>query len=184
MIFNPSSGGAIKLLSAVNVAAAVASIDFTGLDGSYPHYWIALQNLVPVTDGALLQGLFTLDNGATWPTLGGTYETVMFSSTMAGTTGALGIPSDSAAFLSFGVSATMDLGGFSADVRLADVASTTRQKTLRLVGEYPQVSAGRFTFHSASSYLPLAAINGVRFAYSSGNIAAGGKAFLYGVAGS
>lgn len=158
-------------------ASTSATLDFTtGIDDTYDVYLFELVNITPASDGVELNLRISQDSGSTWKASANNYE---WRQDMTS-----GSSSTSATEIQIGE----NLGNAAAEsycgtVRLYNPSNTTKHKLFAGMSTHWN-NAGTTLLElqaCAGSYnADTAAINGVQFLMSSGNIASG-TIYLYGV---
>ena len=151
-----------------STASASATIDITGLDNSYPLYYVEIINAVPANDGDLLY-CRVQTGGSTWQT-GAVY-------TSGSSTGQTEIN-----LLASGVENTAAEGGASCNIDIIDPSSTSvYTKINNSSAIYKPSSLGYYvTSGNRGVYVATTAVTGIRFYFSTGSIASG-KFRLFGV---
>jgi len=178
-------GGSWNLLDTLTVASA-ATMDFTSsIDSTYRYYAILLSNMVAAGDENLnLQ--ISQDAGSTWlGSSGYTYEYTAHGEHAASATSAVALASTSAH--SCKITSQLMSAGDSCSVQLLidNPSGTSYRKVLwgtcNFWNSSNVMSNCNFgVVYKGASGTPTAALNGVRFLMSSGDITAGvGK--LYGI---
>ena len=169
----PWSGQYVLLATAT--ASSSATIDFTWTTGqTYQEYLVIFSNLLPATTSVTLQAV-TSSDGSNWDTAAGNYswaQTQYLSGTFSG--------SDTKLQLAGGTTAWTNTANreASGEVRLFDPGASKYGKLswqICSLGDgqaRPEVGAG--------ARLAAAAVKGIRFKFSSGNIATGDFR-LYGI---
>lgn len=177
------STGALVLLSTVTASASATADIETTFDSTYDAYVIIATGVVPATDGAILQALLKV---------GGSYQTSSYfyvaSCPRSDSASYAGVVSQTGAHIQIGEpagSSNETDGGIHLEMKVLEPSQTTRRKHI-----YWQASnnapIGNSSRHSALSGSAryngsAAALTGVRFQFSSGNIATG-TFRLYGIA--
>jgi hypothetical protein len=177
-----NAGGTLVFLSSAT-ASSSATLDFTtGINSTYQHYML-IGDLVPATDSVQLWIRTSANAGVSWDSAGSDYayrSVSDFSGTPTGTTAAAQIIPTSAGGVAIGNAtgegvsftsylfspSTARIGRLFFTGQVIDATSTT--------GSLPSGFTGTGTRRTA------AAFNGVRFLFSSGNIASG-TVRLYGI---
>jgi len=177
----------LHFIASTTTTTATATVTFvTGIDSTYDEYELHIENAVPDTNNVTAWLRTSPDAGATWSSSGTDYDWVLTWSngTTASVTssgaGATRIQLSDAA-----VKSTTAMGGFSAVVRIFDPAGTTFNKRIQWTASAAEGAANSTSAMASGSgagqHVSTAAINGLQFLFSSGNIAAGAKFKLYGV---
>ena len=159
-------------------ASASATIDFTsGIDATYDEYELHIINAVPAT-GTAIPWLRTTADGSTWPSSAGDYDWTCTDN------GAATNGSTTAARIEIGPGVSNDtaIGGFSAVARIYKPSGTTHNKRIDICGSIGGSTAkgNIHVTHASGMRSATAAITGVRFMFSTGNITSG-LFRLYGV---
>jgi len=168
--------GASLILLATGTASASSSLDFTGIDGAYPHYVFMFEQVLPATNNAILQMRVSTDGGATYISTS-VYQWVQLGNTTGGTTMDAVSLSDTQIYLvgSAGKGLTNNaLGGISGKLTLSDAASATAQKNV--FGEFvASDDLFQIAVVSVAGSLSTAAsdVDAVRFMTDTGNITSG-----------
>jgi hypothetical protein len=162
-------------------ASASAAIDFTsGIDSTYDEYELHILNAVPATDAAV-----------PWVRMSqsATFRTSSYNYTENKTSGSTNTPAGSSSASSFvlgsGIENTAVQGGVSGVFRIYMPSNTARNKFAdwRVSGYLssgaPEISVGCGTYDTAGAG-SQAAIDGLRFMFSTGNITSGDFK-LYGI---
>jgi hypothetical protein len=156
-------------------ASSSATIDFTGLDSTYDAYILYISNAKPATDD--VEGWLRIQTGgATWQTTG--YE---YGHTGANRGGALSANSESAAAkikITQASGGTLGVGNAAGENLVAKVDFNSPDATdfmaVTFTCSYNRASDSTLnTQNGAGQYSTAGAITGIRFLFSSGNIASG-----------
>lgn len=177
----------LHFIASTTLANTATTVDFTsGIDSTYDEYELHIENAVPTTGNVTAWLRTSADSGGTWNSTAGDYDWVLNWSNSGsnnvtnGSTSAARIQLSDAALVN-----TTALGGFSAVVRVFDPAGTTFNKRIMWTASGAEGSVNLATTMAygagAGNRESTAAINGLRFMFSSGNIAAGAKFKLYGI---
>jgi hypothetical protein len=180
-----SSSGGLVLLEH-HTAAASATLDFTAwYAATYDEYLIEVVNVLPDTLHAALQLLVSSNAGTTWDT-GANYR-YDFWGWRAGGSASDGASTQTQFVLTwvsggFGLTTTAANGGQVGQVRLFSPGSTTAGKFISGQMFFISSQSGTPTFgmQVGGLYTQTAAINGLRFKMSSGNLASG-NIRIYGI---
>jgi len=177
----------LHFIASTTTTTATATVTFvTGIDSTYDEYELHIINAVPVTNAVTAWLRTSADAGATWSSSGADYDWVLNWANVTTSTITNGGSAATKIQLSDGaIVNTVAGGGFSAVIRVMDPAGTTFNKRIQWVASAAEAgagTAGAAAIGSGSgSRTATAAINGLEFLFSSGNIAAGAKFKLYGV---
>lgn len=177
-----STGGLVLLATAS--ASASAAIDFTtGIDGTYEEYEFHIINAVAATAG-VVPWLRTSANGGTSFDAGvGDYSYTYVSAAAGAVAASSSSTSSSNVVLGDATPQTSaTIGGWSGVVRIFDPAGTVSRKRMNwsLGANSSNLASGDIFYTGSGSRFSTAALNAIRFLFSSGNIASG-KFKLYGV---
>lgn len=171
------SGAGLVKISSQTVSGTPAALSFTsGIDSTYRGYILEIDNLVPATDNVNM--FLEISTAATFRTAN--YISQLLS-TSGGSSGVVSSTSNiplNGAQLSNQVS----LGGISGRITIFNASSTSSNK--HIVGHTGGVrQAGAFELNTLGGQYTgsQAAIDGIRFKASSGNLTNGGKVTLYGM---
>jgi hypothetical protein len=160
-----SASGLVLLATAE--PSNVAAVDFTNIDDTYDLYTFELINVVPATDSAFLLLRTSSNNGSSFDAGASDY---LWDNNAT----------QNAIYISDAVSNVTAEGGCSAEVDLMDPANTAVNTTFTVLSVTYGAASAAYTnlFHGACRN-STAAVNAVRFLFSTGNIASG-KIKLYG----
>jgi hypothetical protein len=170
--------GNLVLITSTTVGSAVATVNFTtGIDATYDEYEIHIFNVRPATTAVGLLMRISLDSGSTWKSGSGNYN---YSYDLGGTTPAGADGTDTAIWIE-GNDHTSSAGSVGNHlIRFANPSSTSAFKVFTFFGGYWAGSTLRSISGSGSYNVAATAVNGIRFLFSTGNIAQG-TFILYGV---
>jgi hypothetical protein len=171
------SGGALVLLEQ-HTASASATLDFTTfLTSSYDEYVFEFIQVVPATTNVSWQFLMGTGAGPTWDT-SSIYSTVGWYSGIGDTLTPRNTSGAAASVMATNVSTTSNLS-INGHLRMYAPAASAYKASL---SEINAMAGGNF-YHWAFAHLysSTTAVTGVRFLFSSGNIASG-IVRVYGVA--
>jgi hypothetical protein len=150
-------------------ASGVATVDFTsGLTSAYDEYELHIVNAVPATTSVTAK-LLTTSDGVTWDTTGYTGTLVNNSAATVASPTFIGLSASSA------VTNTASDGGVCAVVKLFSPSNTTASKMV-----FVNATAAATSVMGGMARATTSAITGLRFLFSSGNVASG-LFKLYGV---
>jgi hypothetical protein len=179
-------GGAWNLLETQN-PSNVATVDMvTTIDSTYSRYYIEITDVVPATDGVQFMARISDDGGSTWKEGATDYE---YSTTVW-----TNYSNDSEATRSTGDTAfrlttdtsNEDMGsdggkGGTFTVTLSNPANTSLQQLVMWKGQWDTpAGSGHGVAFGGGNYSTAAAIDGIQFLMSSGNVESG-KFSLYGL---
>ena len=175
-------GGALVLLEQ-HTASSSATLDFTtAITSTYDEYMIEMLNLVPATNAVDLRLEVSTDGGSTWDTTSGHYSWEALRSNTSGAVSS-GSTSDIAICLSANtldhVQNDANNGGVHGSFRLIAPGSAIYKYLFGNVSLY--YGSSWVTAFIGGRYLQTAAVNALRFLFSSGNIASG-TIRVYGIA--
>ncbi len=169
-MFTPNINASGLVLLDTQSASSSASIAFTGLDSTYKEYIFELSALVPQTDAVNLYVTFSVNNGSSY--LSTVYSWSRFVTVEGGAFVMAGASSDAQIIMPGLGNATGENGNFSC--KLYDPASAVYKLFTWNAAVAGQTSGAVFVGSGAGSYLGATqAINAIKFAMSSGNIASG-----------
>ena len=185
MAFGNSTGGLIPITSIT--ASNDATIDFTsGIDGTYDAYKIEFSGLRPATDGTYLRILVSEDAGSTWKTTSGNYYqcgVVYRSDSTSATNNSQTLteirPIINVAGWQAGNATTESMSGF---IQFYHPASTALHKPFLISMSHGSTLGAEVRTFLGGRYTGAAAIDGIQFLMSSGNITSGEFTF-YGLEG-
>ena len=174
------SSGALVFLEE-HIASSSATLDFTTwYDTDYDDYQIEIIGLIPATDGAIPQMLFSTNGGSSYEVTNYRYST-----TYKGTGGTSGVTASasatSIAFVPDGVESTASSSVLSGQLHLFNPGSTTRIKVVNILISYQFTNLTYYHRDGLGVWAGLSAVNAIRFQYSTGNIAEG-VVRIYGIA--
>lgn len=159
----------------------VATVDFTGMDGSYPEYMVIGYDVLPATDSDALLMRISEDNGNTFKS-GGTDYTYTYFVTTSGATNASAGGSTTAISMVVGLSNSAVVpSSFSMHVRGVNSSTARKQWMFELAAHLAVAVEARY-IGSGEYTTDTNAINAIRFLMNAGNIT--GKFKLYGLGGS
>ena len=151
-------------------ASNVATVDFTGLDGTYEHYQIVITNAIPVTDGVYFYLRTSSDNGATFESGAGAYR---FN---------VNVQTD-AAQIELGPTSLIGNNGAAENgwKGVINFFNPSGGTYSQFIWQYTSIdTTTNMQNLSGAARAPNATVNALRFFFSSGNIASG-TFTLYGV---
>lgn len=167
-----ATGGAGMVLLEQHTASSSGSLDFTTfISSSYDSYVFKLQNILPATSTDDFWIRFGTGGGPTWDT-GANYTWAYGQNSQIPNATNLGTAGDGKFKIGNSLSNT-STDGASGEIDIFDPLSTSSHKLLS--GRLANVdSSGNFVqVHVAGRYVSTTAVTGVRFLFSSGNIASG-----------
>ena len=174
-------GGGLVLLSHTTISSSTASAAFTsGIDSTYDAYKFVLSGVRPVTDDVDFHLLFSVDGGSSY--LSGSYRYAVTTRDSGGN--AEDANSDSASFI---ILTADDVGNesdesFNAEIVLYDPSNAAFHKNVSFQGSYfDHASLPNFLLGAGSNTGSVAAVTGIKFQFSSGNILEGSFT-MYGMA--
>jgi len=166
------SGKSDLVLLEEKTAAGGATLDFTNwLNAAYDDYVIEVVGLLPDTDGAGLKARVSTDGGTTWRTTDYAYA-LRYTGTNAENDRVNGV-AQAEMFILGGNENTPSVASSSATLHLVNPGSATRTKTLRVDGAYMSQNGYHYTINGSCWWANVAAVNGLRFYYTAGNLAEG-----------
>jgi hypothetical protein len=153
-------------------ASAVATVDFTsGITSAYDEYELHIINATPATNNVQAKILTTSD-GSSWDVSGYSGSLVIVSGSVGSTSL---IPLSEASL----ISSTAASGGISSVVKIFSPSSTTANKMFFVNSTYASTGTN-FCAMGGIIRTTTSAVTGLRFLFSSGNVASG-LFKLYGV---
>jgi len=174
-------GGGLVPLSHTTISSSTASAAFTsGIDSTYDAYKFVLSGVRPVTDDVDFHLLFSVDGGSSY--LSSSYK-YSVTSRDSGTNVEDG-SSDTASFI---LLTGDDVGSesdesFNAEMVLYHPSNTTFHKQIAFQGVYYDHAAlPNYFLGMGANSGSVAAVNGIKFQFASGNIAEGSFT-MYGIA--
>lgn len=173
----------VVLLNA-QTASTSAQIDITAnLSSTYEEYEWHIINAIPDNGAGAIGWLRTsVDSGVSFSATNGDYDWVLHLATNGVATVTDGSTSANKIVLSDTVRSQVAEGGFCGVIRIFNPAGTTNYKRCNWQASYPGAAGlGKIADCSGSgTRVATAAINGLRFMFSTGNIASG-QFKLYGI---
>ena len=173
--------GGLVLLSHSTISSSTANVQFTsGIDSTYDAYKFVISGARPVTDDVDLNVFFSVDAGSNY--LSNPYQYALLSTDSGGN--AENLQSGNAGDLRISGD---DIGNatdesYSAEVVLYNPSNTTHHKHITFLGAYiDHASLPNFVVGAGSNTGSVAAVTGIKFEFSSGNIAEGSFT-MYGIA--
>ena len=174
-------GGGLVPLSHTTISSSTANVQFTsGIDSTYDAYKFIISGARPVTDNQDMNIFFSVDAGSNYLTSNNMY---VLSSTDTGS----GVGSDNS-----GSAGDIRLCGdnvgnasdesFNAEIVLYDPSNTTFHKNVAFQSSYFEKNAnGVFAVGMGTNTGSVAAVTGIKFQFTSGNISEGSFT-MYGIA--
>ena len=179
---NPTWAAAGMVLIQTQTASASATLDFTtGLNDTYDDYLVIVSNLAPATDDVQFQMQVGTGGGPTWQTT--LYQT---SYTLHVNGSASNLGSSSLANMHMAASTATDGVGNASGEHWSgqiwfDNPDAAKFQQFRFQGSYVRAASNHIcSVAGAGGWFSAAAITGLRFKFSSGNIASG-RISLYGI---
>jgi hypothetical protein len=178
----------LHFLASTTTTTATATVTFVAnIDSTYDEYELHIENAVPTTNNAIATLRTSADAGATWNSTAADYDWVL--NWASSTSGSVTNGSTNATRIELSanvVSSTTAMGGFSAIVKVFDPAGTTFNKRIQWNSSAASGTSGGSASaiqkgEGAGQREATAAINGLQFSFSAGNIASGAKFKLYGI---
>jgi hypothetical protein len=182
-----STSVGLVLITATDITSATAAVDFTsGISSTYDEYELHIINAVPVNNNDLPWLRTSANAGSSWDSTGGNYGYTNLRGAGTSTTVTNSGATASKIVLSeatIGNTASND--GFSAVIKFFNPAGTSHYKRFHWHGGSNSVGGsndqGSYTVVvGVGSRYATAALNGVRFMFSTGDVATA-KLKLYGV---
>lgn len=171
--------GSLILLTTLT-ASSSASLDFTGISSTYDTYFFDVQGLVPDTNAVDAYVRFGTGGGPTWDT-GSNYEYAFHGWSNLDTQQTFASSSQTLFYMGHAVNSTASKGGILGGLWVRNVNSTTAYKQIIGLVDDIDSSSNYVAARMAGRYLSTTAVTGVRFLFSSGNIASG-SVLVYGLA--
>jgi hypothetical protein len=169
-VTNSGAGSGWKFLSSAT-AAASATLEFTAdIDATYYMYAFVFTDIKPATDSALLNAQTSANAGVAWDTTGGDYHYVYTYST-PGTVAAAG--SSSTAFFRLSHNIGNAANEFVDGLMYLYNPSSTEYTMMNFQSSSLSGTGVNYANTGQGTRLSAAAVNGVRFLMSSGNITSG-----------
>jgi hypothetical protein len=163
---NGSGGGVLELVATAS-PATVSSVEFDGVYDLDYTYEIYFSNVTPSTDGVVFRCRFSDDGGATYETTG--YDGAsMFTS--GGSPGGASYTTSVQMSGSIGSAGSESITGMLTIFNPIDSSEPT---DFIFNTTYRSSAATQTHFSGGGRHTPSVAINGVQFAFSSGNIESG-----------
>ncbi len=178
----PASVGTSMVLLATGTASNSSEIDFTQISSTYDVYMVECVGILPATNAVALQLRFSIDGGSTYKA-GGTDYVYANNALTTGTVDASIASGGATAILlngAAGISNTTVTGGYTGQVILLNMNSTTKGKVATYSGMAGRAESISGSGASALAAMDTGAINAIRFLMSSGNITSG-VFYLYGI---
>lgn len=180
----PANSSALVFISSAS-ASNSATVDFTsGFTSAFDEYVIKVTDLVPATDGANLN--LRISQAATFKSGALDYGWTQGGTTSAASSFANGSTGDTKMQIAASVSNANSTRNFRTDLQISNPAGTALSKTITWQGGYLSSSPsyisniGFGSYTGGTSGTIAAAVDGVRFLMSAGNITSG-NFVLYGV---
>lgn len=168
------AGGGLEFILSAD-ADDDTSLDFTAFDATkYGSYLFVLSNVLPATDNEILSVVTSSDGGATWDEASGDYDWGRASGNINGSTGTRGIVN--AAYIELANIVGNDAATDSGYSGTFDVLGPhlVRQTQMLYGGAYTGTTGDADRgYAGAATRTEVAVVDGIRFAYVSGNIASG-----------
>lgn len=166
--FGGGSGDWTLISSAT--ASSSATVDFTGLSSSYISYVVILTNIVPATDGANLQVRFGTGGGPTWSSAS-TYHFAMVFDNEDASSGFF----DETGFTYINIGNSMGSAtGENANAKIMLYnPSSSLYKTMNFETAHINSAADTIFYNGVGGWKDTTAVTGIRFLFSTGNIASG-----------
>ena len=162
-------------------ASTSATLDFTSfIDSTYDEYVFEIVDLLPATDGVQIYIRTSANAGSSWDS-GGTDYTYVVASQVGAAATALSSAGAAQIIMAEQISNTTSRGGVVGQVRLYNPSGTASHKRFVFHMANPQNgTTASISSTGQGARAATAAINGVRFLSSSGNITSG-TIRMYGV---
>jgi len=178
-VFNDAPLGLVFIQS--QSASASASIDFvTGITSTYDEYLVTLTNIIPATDSSDLLFRISQDAGSTFKSGATDYAHARNTTSTGPSNTPLGSAGDTSITITNNLS-NASARTFNGELRFFAPAGTAKSKQCLFQSVFTNNFGAFATVYGAGGFvLNTAAINGIRFLMSSGNITSG-IFTLYGV---
>ena len=160
-------------------ASASATIDFTGLDATYPIYAVYFDGVLPVSDGAIHYMRIGTGATPTWVS-SSSYQWGVWTVDTSGARNGTGSSSDTQIELGFGGNGNASDEHVAGWVWVANPADTGIYTTARYDSLRVDTSGVRARDSGIGQYNANTAVTALRFLFSTGNISVGNY-YLYGV---
>jgi len=151
-------------------ASSSATIDFTGLDGTYKLYTLVIQGLISATN--IVELWVRMGTGATPTWASGATDYVHTRSTGVGTSLAAAGTTDSKIVVQGATVGNASTNYFNGTIELWNPASATQHKSIRH-DSCSFSSGGTYYTQGTGRYAATTAVTGIRILCSSGNITSG-----------
>lgn len=173
-----ASGGLVLVQQ--QTASASATLDFTTwYSSTYDEYWIDILGTLPATDSATLQLKVSTDGGTSWEA-GTSYKYAYRYASTNGSSGVVVHAGTSSINMGGGTENTTSTSTHTGHLRLFNPGSATRIKALAVSLQFFGADGNYYGFDGGAWWATVTAVNGLRFAFDSGNIAEG-TIRIYGV---
>lgn len=167
------SGTALTLIESQS-PSGVSSADFTtGIDSDHRRYIFEVTDIVPATDGEILQLQVSNDGGSTWQSGASDYAYALDGLNDAGTSITVSSTGDTHVRLSSGNVGNAAGEAASATVTLSDPSGTSVDQLVGIKSGDIRSGGGLGHISGYGRYLTAEAIDGVRFQFANGNISSG-----------
>lgn len=170
----PAGGGGGLVLLGAQMALNSASLDFTGIDGTYTREIFIFDKLKPSSSGQPLAIRLSRDNGSSWDAGGGDYAYSNQSYRSSGTNTSNASTASTSIIIAGNVGgSTGQHASGSLHLDNPDEATFSYIHGLLAYSETGGAASGLCINAFAGSHIQSAAVNGVRFFFTSGNIQSG-----------
>jgi hypothetical protein len=167
-----NGGGGGLILLEQHTASSSATLDFTGwYSSAYDEYLIEVVGLVPATDNVELALTVSTDGGSNYSA-----TSYRYAYQYAGSSGSVGNVTNNAGTilaLGAGVENTTSTTGHHGSVHLFGPGSSSRVKAFLVDMTYQGTDGYYYSLRGSGWWADVTAVDALRFAYSSGNIAEG-----------
>jgi len=164
------AGGGLNLISTTNVTSGTGSVDITGMDSTYKNYKILISNCHGATDNVTLNCRFIIGGSAQ---TGSYYNYVNHVIVQDGTPSHLlnSSPNATSSKIIYGGAGNANHENLFSEITIPNPSETTFRKFIQVHTSY--VELGSMAAHNinTTSYTDgTAALTGIQFFFSSGNI--------------
>ena len=174
-------GGGLVLLSHTTISSSTANVAFTsGIDSTYDAYKFILTGVRPATDNIDFNLLFSDDGGSSY--FGSDYKYSLLAKDSGGNVEDAFSDSASTVVLTGDGAGNATDESFNAEIFLYNPANTAFHKQVSFKGSYwDHASLPNFLIGVGSNTGSVAAVTGIKFQFTSGNILEGSFT-MYGIA--
>jgi len=174
--FVDASGNTLSLITTAT-ASSDATIEFTsGIDSTYKRYIIEMIDVVPATDDAVISARISTDGGSTWKSGSSDYKyVILWAYESGGPAHSYDRDNDRMVISrpSSGGLGNASGESFSGSLRCTDPASSSVEQGFYWDAVYTQSDGNLCVLSGGGLYDTPAAIDGIQFLMSTGNISSG-----------